>query len=378
MILTEQNRSKAAAVALLEALIAGSDGESTLLLARLRLGDQIEDIAGIRMLSQFGNVPLPDSDIADQQPQARRCSFGPSPVPGLEEAFARELWMDDKSAQSASEHTMASWSRHCMPNNVMSIAPLHDCHFDNASLPCTAGLTGQPTSRQDRHKGDFHLPVWAIQTMNCLRSLTVADPFETVITELKKKIGEGADGEDLCGPHAYIAALYDEATFMRAPQLSKMVVSIVNSIRSEDSSPAAVVTTYATMWLYWALFRWMLIPSSQTYCDVPVLFRPTPWQVFAPHMRIYDFIIWPSLREHICQQPSDADMRWFTEACMAVKCDWPWGVSRALCLDPSTNEVDLSIFCKTHIESAGNWPLGPSIDQYMRNQVPMGFNDTSV
>ena len=55
------------------------------------------------------------------------------------------------------------------------------------------------------------------------------DPFYEIMAELRNDIANGIAVEDLCGAHAYFAALDDEATFLRAPKLSQIVARTVIS-----------------------------------------------------------------------------------------------------------------------------------------------------
>lgn len=89
----------------------------------------------------------------------------------------------------------------------------------------------------------------------------------------------------------------------------------------------------------------MLAPSPSTYRDMPTLIRPTPYQLFAFHARVFDFVFSPTLRDYMCQI-QDPDLGWLTEACITVLCEWPRATLDALCRNGSTGEIDLNDICK--------------------------------
>jgi hypothetical protein len=125
------------------------------------------------------------------------------------------------------------------------------------------------------------------------------DPFEAVLVGLADDISVGMSVYHLCGPHAFVGALDDEATFHHAPKLSQVVARIVQSIKVDEGR--STFTQYAMMYWYWALVRWMLLPTKEAYRKIPAIARPTPSQLLVAHPRVFDFLVSPKLRDLMCQ-----------------------------------------------------------------------------
>jgi hypothetical protein len=96
------------------------------------------------------------------------------------------------------------------------------------------------------------------------------------------------------------------------------------------------------MYLFWSLMRWMISPSPETYNAIPEWFRPTPNQLFMPHINIIDFIIWPAFRELVVQIPAMQErMGWMMDLSLNLQCDWSFATSEALYTNEETGQVDL-------------------------------------
>jgi hypothetical protein len=194
--------------------------------------------------------------------------------------------------------------------------------------------------QQMQHQ-NFVAPAWAMRTIN--GASAADDPFEAVFVGLIADVSAAMDLDDLCGPHAFIGALDDEDTFNRAPRLSQVVARIVQSIKVDEGS--STFTQYAIMHWYWALWKWMLKPTKDTYHEIPALARPTPYQLFVAHPRVFDFLVLPKLRDLMCQDQTP-DARWLTEGAATIHCDWMGALAETLCKDGMTRELDLNPICK--------------------------------
>ncbi|KAF2721039.1 hypothetical protein K431DRAFT_84143 [Polychaeton citri CBS 116435] len=357
-------RFQSIAIELLEALASRSDDESTLLLARLRLGERMD------MMTLTQNTKCAEENlysrptVAIPKPEISQYAHDFTSTPWLSGLFDRSMWMDGSTEQLTWAPVPSEWKHHDTPLSIVSLAPALADYSRDTPFSGAKSAANESSVHQERQRENLFVPTWAMRTMNDPGGTT--DPYEGIFAQLQREIEDGTDAEELCGPHAYIGALFDEATFNRAPRLSQVVAGMVKSIKPDNTTPTTSITMHAIMWLHWTLYKWMLLPCPQTYCDMPALIRPTPWQIFAQHSRVYDFIFTPSLREHICQSRYH-DMRWLTEACVTVVCDWQWAVADGLCQDSSTNEFDLSLACKAHVAKAESWSLGPSVKQYFHN-----------
>ena len=122
------------------------------------------------------------------------------------------------------------------------------------------------------------------------------------------------------------------------------------------------------MYLFWSLMRWMISPSPETYNAIPEWFRPTPNQLFMPHINIIDFIIWPAFRELVVQIPAMQErMGWMMDLSLNLQCDWSFATSEALYTNEETGQVDLCDAARDAARDLGNWSVGPSFRGYVSN-----------
>lgn len=80
----------------------------------------------------------------------------------------------------------------------------------------------------------------------------------------------------------------------------------------------------------------------ETYRDIPALGRPTPYQLFNPHPRVFDFLVVPALRDLMCGK-QNPDVRWLSEGIATIVCEWNAPVEDALAFNDITGELDLTI-----------------------------------
>lgn len=185
-----------------------------------------------------------------------------------------------------------------------------------------------------------------------------------IFADLQTEISKGFSIDSICGSHAYVAALTEESVYDDAPTLSKLMARLVKSVKSTDSNTS--ITMFAMFWTHWALFRWMLAPSPQTYAEIPEFMRPTTWQLFAIHPMVVDFVHSPVLRESMCQDTL-IDMPWVAQACATIACEWSRPDMDAFCRDGVTGALDLNPIFKAHAAQAVNWSLGPSVRSRLLN-----------
>lgn len=230
----------------------------------------------------------------------------------------------------------------CIPNtSSLPTTPGSDLSFGNLSFSSAVTANHQPEHIQQAQVENLFGPQWSKPILN--GSTVNTDPFDVVLTELRADLACGVDFDELCGSHAYIGALDDEATFHRAPKLSQVVARIIGSIKSTDAS--TTFTQRAMMHWFWALWRWQLRPTSDTYREVPEFAKPMPSQLFVSHPSVFDFVVFPKLRERVCQADTP-NVQWMTEAAITVHCDWDEKISSTLSKDGSTLELDLNPICK--------------------------------
>lgn len=122
------------------------------------------------------------------------------------------------------------------------------------------------------------------------------------------------------------------------------------------------------MYIFWVLIRWMISPSPETYNAIPEWLRPTPNQLFMPHINIVDFIVWPAFRELAAQIPAMQErMEWLMDMSLGIQCDWSLTTGEALCKNEETGQTDLSEPARQAIRDLTNWSVGPSFRGYVSN-----------
>lgn len=292
---------------LLRAMYESSDSESTLMLARLRTGERPRDILSLPMRhSDLRNVT---TDLTPQEVPSRvhasQHDKEITPETHLLAYFDRKIWANSgsipKSRTVNSEHPLWQY-------DDLVIAPGLWNRFGNLPFEEAISANHMPPAIQEVQQKNLHVPKWAVRTLSDFTDHL--DPYEAAIAELNEEICRGTDVATICGPHAYVAALRDPDAFARAPRLSQVTAMIVQGIKSGEIH--STLTPFALMWLHWSLLRWMLMPTRQSYSEIPELIRPLPCQLFRMHSRVVDFVFPMILREHVMQQATH-DLRWITE-----------------------------------------------------------------
>ncbi|RMZ68318.1 bZIP transcription factor [Pyrenophora seminiperda CCB06] len=239
-----------------------------------------------------------------------------------------------------------------------------------------------PGDSQETNSSDFYLPTWAMLPIN-----TMSDPgsmrgvIPNILREATNMINMGRPLEEILEPHPNIAALFDEDVFNNSGILSKWAVGMVHGVylRGKFSHPASIpfinitrtgntFTCFGSMYMFWYLMRWMISPSPETYKAMPEWLRPTPNQLFMPHIKIVDFIVWPAFRELAVQIPAmQARMEWLMDMSVTIQCDWGFATAEALVQNDETGNVDLCDKAKETVRSLESWSVGPSFRGYVSN-----------
>lgn len=213
--------------------------------------------------------------------------------------------------------------------------------FGNLPFSSALRCNQYPSEIQQLQEGNLFLPLWAMRPIGATASSI--DPFERIYTALKCLGTNGIAVEDICGTHAMLGALDHREVYERAPPLSQQIARIVHSIQAAKRE--TTFTQYALMHWYWSIWRWMLDPRPATYCEIPRHGRPTPYQLFRPHPRVFDFLAQPNLRDLMCQK-DEPDVRWLSEGAATIRCEWPRPLHEALSVNAITGEIELSTDAK--------------------------------
>ncbi|RTE82764.1 hypothetical protein BHE90_002673 [Fusarium euwallaceae] len=211
--------------------------------------------------------------------------------------------------------------------------------FGNLPLSSSIRANNYPPDVQDAQLRNFTVPIWAVTTLN-----TLPDPgglreaFTSVYNEATRLLQEGASLEKVVGIHPEIAALFDQEEFDKSTILSKWAAQMVHSVKLKGYD----FTCFASVYIFWYLMRWMISPSPETYAAMPEWIRPTPNQLFIPHINMVDFAIWPAFRELVVQLPSMQEhMEWLIDLSNSIQCEWPYELDQALYKDETSGSIDL-------------------------------------
>ncbi|QIW99651.1 hypothetical protein AMS68_005169 [Peltaster fructicola] len=215
----------------------------------------------------------------------------------------------------------------------------------------------------DRGNPSVQIPTWALLPPQI--STQVTDPFDEAFRTMKAEI-VGVDVEKYCGAHAHLDALLHGNSPRRVPRLSQILAALLASLLPLEDSGSTGVTSLAVMWLHWSLFSWLLSPTREHFERMPKMIRPTPWQLFSPHVLIYDFIAVPALRDYMCREPPEHNT-WLTEACKTTQFAWKKTALHALTRHPVSKAIDLCAECKEEAGKAENWSFGPSVRPHLPN-----------
>lgn len=275
------------------------------------------------------------------------------------------------------------------PRGVVEVA-LSRLSFGNLPFSDAIFANHQPSSVQMAQHGNMFLPVWAMQSLHDtllgdqgMMAMVPKDPFEQLLAVMRYETAGQQSPDVYCGKHAYFGALVDREIYNQAPPLSQNIARMVWSMKPEQQYPT--FTSFAVMWVWWSLFRWMLFPSEETYRELPELIRPTAWQIFSRHPLVFDLVVSPALRDFVCMK-GVVDTSWLTDACVTICCEWPHDPATAFVWDPHTRRQDLSEICKVcwfstkahtaayfklqyHVQNPANWSLGPSARKFFEEDL---------
>jgi hypothetical protein len=352
---------KSQAVDILHALTFTSDQDSIILLSRLRLGESWTTVAGslpayqspsaggtqrIDTYSRHGALPtltqsgeLPD-ELGAESPADQ--FLAEQFMPSLPEAASTPLkpWL--VKAFDRDYFRQVCHMYYTSRSQMLPTGSGNQSSFGNMPFSSAIYANHHPEHVQETQQRNFHAPIWAQRVLHA--TMMQVDPFHDIVTELRSHIAGGMTVEDVCGPHAYLAALDDADTFHRAPMLSQFVARTVISLKPSESRKTTF-TQYAVMYKYWSYWRWLLNPTKENYFEIPEFVKPTAPLLFVAHPALFDLVMPPALRDLMVQHDNPS-VEWFTEAAITITCHWEGGGQAALLRDGFTDEFDFNPICK--------------------------------
>ncbi|KAF9697840.1 hypothetical protein EKO04_004296 [Ascochyta lentis] len=304
----------------------------------------------------------------------------------LDQIIDPRLLIEDGSRQAGSPMELTP-SRQPSPEKSETIRSIHVTHLRSrqpivktirvhpnlnlrnmfGNLPFSSGVRANnyPVDVQETQVKNLFLPTWAMMTVS-----TRPDPgsvklaFPPILQEATALLESGTPVDSVIEVHPNIAALFDESEFNKSGILSKWAAGMVHSVMLKGND----FTCFAYMYLFWYLMRWMISPSPETYELIPEWLRPTPNQLFMPHINMLDYIPWPAFRELAVQIPAMQErMEWLMDMSNTLRCDWSFPKQEAFRRVDETGLLDLCDLAKTSLRDLSNWSLGPSFRGYVSN-----------
>ncbi|RGP80710.1 hc-toxin efflux carrier toxa [Fusarium longipes] len=234
-------------------------------------------------------------------------------------------------------HDPANGDRASAP--ILGINPNFRNHFNNLSLSNSIRANGYPSNIQEAQIRNIFVPNWAATSLNIVPDPGhLDDAFGDIYKQATSLLKSGEPLHRIAGHHPNIAALYDQQEFDRSCLLSQWAARMVHSVKRQGYD----FTCFASMNVFWYMMRWMIDPSPESYAAMPEWIRPSPNQLFTPHISMADFVLWPSFRELVVQLPHLQErMAWLADMSLYIKCDWPYPLEQALHRNPVSGDIDL-------------------------------------
>ncbi|KAK4641185.1 hypothetical protein QC761_610110 [Podospora bellae-mahoneyi] len=410
--LKAENNALTSQVSRLERVVDGlrlsTDQDAALLLARLRLGDTVDQLAhavasasaslsaipdiatlavtpgsfihhdGVEIQHYHPNMLLSTTQEDFLTPTFDRSEFGHIPSNVLAEEIdprAGSVVVLQTPPQPHAEIDGASEKTHTAGVKIVKIWPfavgLQGGIALNAPRHIRDNLRIHPNILSDHDRlaapgtipRSLFVPRWSMMLAHSDFDGTLRGFLFGFLAEAQARLQEASSSEDVLGTHAHVGALCDRDHFEKAPLLSQWAVRVVHSIMSERRRS---MTSFGFMYVLFWVTQWMIMPTEEHFESIPMWLRPTPNQYFMPHPMILDFVIWPALREYVVQFPSfHVGMDWLVVLFDTITCAWPGTVEEALCQDQLTGATDLTPEAKNVARRLESWSLGPAFIPYM-------------
>lgn len=313
-------------------------------------------------------LDIDDEGSIDPRLLRRVSSADPGASPASSLDTARSAITTSRKTDNVAASTYATQLRQRQPIvNTIRLHPNLNLRnlFGNLPFSNSIRANNYPSNVQETQIDNLSLPTWSMMTIN-----TRPDPgslrhaFPAILKEATELIQGGTPVEMVIETHPNIAALFDPPEYERSGMLSRWAAGMVHGVQRKGDN----FTCFGSMYIFWWVMRWMIYPSPETYAAIPEWLRPTPNQLFMPHINILDFIAWPAFREFAVQIPSmQQRMRWLMDMSLTVRCDWRSNGEEAIIRNRDTGLWDLCPSAKQAVCDLANWSVGPSFRGYVSN-----------
>lgn len=112
----------------------------------------------------------------------------------------------------------------------------------------------------------------------------------------------------------------------------------------------------------YALIRWRVVPTKETYKTLPDCMKPNLEQLQTPHSPWMDTFPWPKARSQMVKSFTVRRFDLFSDICASTtSMNWPLGVESVLIWSPDQGKTILNPAYERHVSLLENWSLGLSI-----------------
>ncbi|KAF4340016.1 conidial development fluffy [Fusarium beomiforme] len=330
---------------ILAAMRNGTDSEAAEVMSWVRIGESVESI--VSYIESRSRAVVVSQRLVGVNDQAKS-KF-------IENLFDRGEWLDG-TVFEADEMNIDLGTR---TQSYFS--------YNFGNLPFSSGIKANhypAVAQQSQLQIYYAKNNWAMMTANDGHGVdSVTKAWADTLKKARQLVSDGAKPDDLTGTFPYVAALFDEGEYEAAPMISKWAVRFIYSARRQDYA----FTSMAAVWVVWAVMRWQINPTPQTYAYLPEWIRPTELQVFVPHIDMLDCISWPYFRDYVIQHPEmqHGELQWLAACTSGVQVKWPGTIEDALCIDGPTGRKRFTAEAEETIRDLQKWSLAASYRAFM-------------
>lgn len=388
--------------AIVERLRKTSDSDAAAVLARLRIGHSIasiiketqDTVLSPELISKSTSSSA-ELDIATSVPgqvqsarilnrydwnsSAYRRGGTPYPQNGnIHGSHNQPHYPYPISATIRSAHQVAITppaSPHTTPRELPLMMAFHEydtretVHLQNfGNMDFSSGIlaNGWPEEIQKQQISNLFAPRWLKMTVPTIvpeghAFKLMNDSLVETFVRFRQMLADGTPLLEIAGSHPHLAAIMDDDKYAQAPPLTQWACRMVYSIKETNR----LFVCYASLYLFWWIMRWMISPTAETYLAIPEFLRPSPTQLFVPHVLPLEFLAWPGLRDHLVQTRYKAEQgEWMYDMSINIGCSCPLSQEKMMRFSPEDGELELSPEALSYASNVDNWSVTPSFRQY--------------
>jgi hypothetical protein len=114
------------------------------------------------------------------------------------------------------------------------------------------------------------------------------------------------------------------------------------------------------LYVIYAIIRWRVVPTEQSYGDIPEWMKPNRQQIQSPHALWIDIFPWPKGRAKLVETFKAESFHTFRQICLqTVSVNWRSGPESLILWCPILKRMTLNPSFEKHIKALENWTIGP-------------------